>query len=128
MKTDRNILMYILLNIVTCGIYGIYFWYMYTVDINKVCAGDGNESPNYILVWLLSILTCGFYGFYWYYKQGNRLQAAAPRYGLNFQENGTSVLLWMLLGSFLCGIGVFVAIHILIKNLNTLAIEYNTKN
>lgn len=128
MKTDRNILMYILLSIVTCGIYGIYFWYMYTEDINKVCAGDGNESPNYILVWLLSIVTCGIYGFYWYYKQGNRLQAAAPRYGLNFQENGTSVLLWMLLGSFLCGIGVFIGIHILIKNLNALAIEYNNKS
>ena len=128
MKTDRSLLVYILLSIMTCGIYSIIFWYMYTEDINKVCAGDGNESPNYILVWLLSIVTCGIYGFYWYYKQGNRLQAAAPRYGLSFQENGTSVLLWILLGTFLCGIGMFVAIHILIKNLNAIAIEYNNKS
>lgn len=128
MKTDRSLLIYILLTIVTCGIYSIIFWYMYTEDINKVCDGDGNESPNYIIVLLLSIVTCGIYGFYWYYKQGNRLQAAAPRYELSFQENGTSVLLWMLLGSFLCGIGSFIAMHILIKNLNAIAIEYNSQN
>lgn len=124
-QNDRNIWVYILLTFVTCGIYSIYFWYRYTEDINLVCDGDGNESPNYIIVFLLSLVTFSIYGFYWYYKQGNRLQAIAPSYGLNFQENGTSVLLWMLLGSFLCGIGTFVGMHILMKNMNDIAEPYN---
>lgn len=63
--------------------------------------------------------------YVWYYGLGNRLAENAPRYNLNFQENGTTVLLWVLFGSFLCGIGPFVAMHIIIKNTNALASAYN---
>lgn len=127
MKADRSLAVLILLSIITCGIYGIYFWYMYTEDINTACEGDGNESPNYIIVILLSIITCGIYEFYWFYKQGNRLWAIAQnRYNFTIQENGTTVLLWMLLGALLCGIGTFIAMHILIKNMNSVAIAYNS--
>ena len=59
------------------------------------------------------------------YCLGNRLAANAPRYGMNFQENGTTVLLWYLVGAFLCGIGPYVAMHILIKNANALGVAYN---
>ena len=59
---------------------------------------------------------------------GNRLAANAPRYGITFQENGTSVLLWYLVGALLCGIGPWVAMHILIKNTNALAAAYNARN
>lgn len=76
---------------------------------------------------LLSIVTCGFYSYWWYYKIGNRMQANAPRYGLQFQENGTTILLWMIFGVLLCGIGPFVAMHILIKNVNALAAAYNAR-
>ena len=51
----------------------------------------------------------------------------APRYGLTFAENGTSVLLWLTVGSLLCGIGFFMAMHILIKNTNAMAKAYNSK-
>lgn len=55
------------------------------------------------------------------------MQANAPRYGLQFQENGTTILLWMIFGALLCGIGPFVAMHILIKNANALAAAYNAR-
>lgn len=125
MIKQRSLALYIVFSIITFGIYSIVFWWGYVKDINQVCYGDGKESPNYIVVWLLSIITCGIYGYVWYYKQGNRLQAIAPKYGLAFQENGTSVLLWMILGAFLCGIGPFIAVHILIKNLNAIGQIYN---
>lgn len=125
MIKQRSLLAVILLSLITCGIYGIFFWYGYCNDINKVCEGDGQESPNFIIVMLLSMITCGIYGMVWYYKQGNRLQAIAPKYGLYFQENGTSVLLWLLFGSLLCGIGSFIGMHILIKNLNAIGNVYN---
>jgi hypothetical protein len=35
--------------------------------------------------------------------------------------------MWMIFGSLLCGIGPFVAMHILIKNTNALANAYNTQ-
>ena len=74
---------------------------------------------------LLSLVTCGIYSFYWYYCLGNRLAKNAPRYGMSFQENGTTVLLWMVIGSLLCGLGSWVANYIIIKNCNQLCAVYN---
>ncbi len=93
-----------------------------------MCREDGQKTGGLLAFILLSFVTCGFYGLYWEYKLGNRLAANAPRYGLTFQENGTSVLLWYLVGALLCGIGPWVAMHILIKNTNALAAAYNARN
>jgi len=122
---ERSFFVYILLSIITCGIYGIVFWYQYVNDLNTICDGDGKETQNYVVVFLLTIVTCGIYNYIWLYGMGNRLQESAPRYGLTFSENGTSVLMWYLFGSLLCGIGPFIAMHILIKNMNVLAKRYN---
>jgi len=126
MVQERNFWMLVLLSIVTCGIYAIYFWYVYANDMNKVCEGDGKETTNYLVVFLLSIITCGIYQFIWFYQVGNRMQENAPRYGLSFQENGTSILLWMLLGSLICGIGMYYAWYLMIKNMNALGAAYNS--
>ena len=111
-----------------CGIYGYYFIYSIARDVNTMCRDDGEKTGGLLAFILLSFVTCGFYGLYWEYKLGNRLAANAPRYGITFQENGTSVLLWYLVGSLLCGIGPFIAMHILIKNTNALAAAYNAHN
>lgn len=124
-QEDRALWKYIVFGILTCGIYGYYFIYQLAMDVNEMCADDGKKTSGLAAFILLSFLTCGIYAWFWYYSLGNRLQENAPRYGLNFSENGTSVLLWLLLGSWLCGIGIFVAIHILIKNTNALAKAYN---
>lgn len=83
---------------------------------------DDRGLVSYIL---LTIVTCGIYAWFWYYNLGNRLASNGPRYGLMIQENGTTVLLWLIFGSFLCGIGSFVAMHILIKNSNMICNAYN---
>lgn len=124
-KEDRTLVEYILLSILTCGIYGYYFLYTMAQDANVVCAGDGKSTPGLLQFILLSMVTCGIYGWYWYYSLGNRLAENAPRYGMNFSENGTTVLLWLILGAWLCGLGQFVAMHILIINMNRLAHAYN---
>lgn len=124
-KEDRSLVQYILLSIVTCGIYSYYFLYTMAQDANTVCAGDGKSTPGLVQFILLSVLTCGIYGWFWYYSLANRLAENAPRYGLTFTENGTTVLLWLILGVWLCGLGQFVAMNILINNMNRLAHAYN---
>lgn len=124
-KEDRSLIMYILLSLVTCGIYSYYFLYSIAQDANVVCADDGKKTSGLAAFILLSIVTCGIYAWIWYYNLGNRLSENAPRYGLNFSENGTTVLMWMIFGSFLCGIGPFIAMNILINNMNALAHAYN---
>lgn len=125
LQTDRSLVTYILLTLVTCGIYGYYFIYKMAQDVNIACEGDGENTAGLVAFILLSIVTCGIYAWIWYYKLGNRLNANAPRYGMSFQENGTTVLMWLIFGSFLCGIGAFIAMHILIKNTNSICIAYN---
>ncbi|MDO4460571.1 MAG: DUF4234 domain-containing protein [Clostridia bacterium] len=128
LQENRSLVTYILLSIVTCGIYGLYFIYKMAQDVNVACEGDGESTPGLVAFILLSYLTCGFYSYYWYYKLGNRLQNNAPRYGMSFSENGSTVLMWSIFGSFICGLGVFVAMNILIKNSNAICAAYNRNN
>lgn len=125
LKTDRNLIVFILLSIVTCGFYGYYFIYSIARDVNIVCDGDGENTGGLLAYILLSYITCGFYNIYWLYKLGNRLQNNAPRFGMNFPENGTTVLMWIIFGSLLCWVGSFVGYNIVISNTNRLCEAYN---
>ena len=126
-KSDRSLIGWLLLSIVTCGIYSYYFLYCLARDINTMCQEDGDSTPGIAAFILLSFVTCRFYALYWYYKIGNRLQANAPRYGLVFQENGTTILMWQIVGALLCGLGSIFAMNIIIKNTNAMATVYNTR-
>ena len=127
LKTDRSLVVYILLGIVTCGIYNLWFIHSLARDVNIACEGDGKKTSGLLAFILLSCITCGIYGFIWYYSLGNRLALNAVKYNMNFQENGTTVLMWQLFGVFLCGIGPFIALHIIIKNTNSLCAAYNNQ-
>lgn len=126
-QTDRSLFMYIVLVLVTCGIYGIYFIYKLAQDANEMCFDDGEKTPGLGMYFLLSIVTCGFYSYYWLYKVQNRFYAAGPRYGIPVAENGTTVLMWYIFGSLLCGIGSFVGMNIIITTANKIGTAYNMK-
>ncbi len=125
LKTDRNLFIFILLSLVTCGIYSYIFIYEIARDVNIACEGDGEETPGLLLLILLSIVTCGIYAYIWYYKLGNRLAKNMQRYGYPAPDNGTTVLLWMTLGSLICGIGPFIGMNIIINGTNTVCTGYN---
>ena len=124
-QEDRALWKYIVFGLLTCGIYNFYFIYKMAQDVNEMCTGDGKKTSGLIAFILLSYLTCGIYPLIWYYSLGNRLAENAPRYGLNFQENGMTVLMWHIFGMLLCGLGAYIAMNILIKNTNAMAKAYN---
>lgn len=124
-QEDRALWKYIVFGFLTCGIYNFYFIYKMAQDVNEMCADDGKKTSGLVVFILLSYLTCGIYTLIWYYSLANRLAENAPRYGLQFQENGTTVLMWHIFGMLLCGIGAFIAMNILIKNTNAMAKAYN---
>ena len=124
MIEQRNFVTFLLLNIITCGIYGWYYIYTMTRDINTMVGDDGrNTDPTTAL--LLSIFTCGIYTLYWYYTQGNRMKALPDYNNIPCQENGTSYLVWILVGALICGIGSYIGIYLFIKNFNNIATAYN---
>ena len=63
---QRSIGMCILLTIVTCGIYGLYWFVCITDDTNEM-SGE-NELAGGGMALLLTLVTCGIYGWYWAYK------------------------------------------------------------
>ena len=128
LSSDRGFLATILLSIITCGIYYYYFVYKLAQDINVACKDDGDNTPGMVAYILLSFVTCGIYTWWWEYKVANRLAANAPRYGLEFQENGTTILLWNLFGALICGIGPYISLSILIKNTNAICNGYNIEH
>lgn len=118
MVKKRSFIKYILLNIITLGIYGLFFWYKWTEDLNRVCDGDDKDSANYLLVLLLNIFSLTVYVWVWNYQMAERLYAAAPKYGKKLKHGGLFVLIWRF---FL----PVVSSYYKIKYLNILSECYN---
>ena len=53
------------------------------------------------------------------------MQKIGQRNGVQIDENGTSLLLWFLLGSLLCGVGPWISIYMMTRNMNKLCASYN---
>ena len=73
MITQRNIATAIILSIITCGIYAIYWFISLTNELNYVTGNQEDTSGG--LAFLLTLVTCGIYGYYWAYKMGEKIEA-----------------------------------------------------
>ena len=124
-KTNRSLLMFILLSGITCGIYTLFFISAWAKDVNVICAGDGKETKGLLMLILLSLVTFGIYEIIWMYGLANRLGENLQARGIDYNVTGMSVLLWTILGSALCGVGPFVALYKMFKATNELAVAYN---
>lgn len=126
-KNDRSFILYIILSLCTCGLYELYFIYSVARDTNTICSREDRQNTAGLLVYiLLTILTCGFYPIYWFYRIGDRIASNAKgQFGIEIKENGTTMLLWWVIGLVVCNIATLVPYYYLIKNLNILASAYN---
>lgn len=109
----RNIAVCIVLTLVTCGIYGIYWIVCLTNDVNTV-SGDVNGTSGGMVV-LLTIVTCGIYDIYWAYKQGEKLDFTKNNRGIPSSNSG---VLYLILQIF--GFGI-IAYALMQNELNKLA-------
>ncbi len=89
---ERNIALYIILTLITCGLFGIYWLIVLADDMNAI-ANDGDMMSG-AMVFLLTLVTCGIYGFYWAYKQGARIDE------MNGIKGGTTGILYLILNLF----------------------------
>ena len=114
MIQQRNIATCIILSIVTCGIYGLYWFVCLNDDANRV-SGQPNGTSGAMAV-VLTLVTCGLYGIYWAFKQGEKIDTAKQMKG-NVAGGNSSVLYLIL---FICGLGI-VAYALMQNELNQLA-------
>ena len=92
---ERNIALCIVLSIVTCGIYGLY-WYVTLAD--GLNAATGEEDTSGGLVLLFTIITCGIYGLFWCYKAGEKVDMIRQRRGESGGNNGIVYLILTFIG------------------------------
>lgn len=99
MIQNRSIPVCIILSIVTCGIYGIYWFVCLTNDTNIAC-GD-TEGTSGGVAYLLTLVTCGIYGLYWAYKQGEKIDQAKINRGMPASNGGILYLILFIFGGII---------------------------
>ena len=111
--TKRDPIVSTILTIVTCGIYGLYWYFCIVNDLNTA-SGD-SEAPGAGMVLLLSIITCGIYGWVWLYKAGEKVDKIRVANG---EAPSNSAILYLLLAFF--GLGI-VTYYLIQAELNKVA-------
>lgn len=99
MVREKNIALCIILSIITCGIYGIYWFVCLTDDTNAIACEENGTSG--VVAFLLTIITCGIYGLYWAYKCGEKIDVAHNMRGENASNGGVLYLIVFLFGGII---------------------------
>ncbi len=95
MIQQRNIAVCIILSLVTCGIYNIYWFICLTNDANTA---SGTFATSGGTAFLLTLITCNIYGLYWAYKQGEKIDEAKRQRGIPSDSSGGLYLVLQLFG------------------------------
>lgn len=126
LNSNRNLLKFILLNMVTFGIYSIVFHSVISSDINLIASRyDGKKTMHFcLLAFIVAPLTFGIAPLVWFHNISNRIGDELYRRGINYNFNATSYWLWGVLGSLIV-VGPLVYIAKLCTAFNLLAENYN---
>ena len=92
MVLKRSIPLALVLSVVTCGIYAIYWCVKLTDEANEI-TGDRNATSG-IMAFVFSLVTCGIYMVYWSYKMGEKVDQIK---GL---RSGNTGILYLILSIF----------------------------
>ena len=66
----RNIALSIIFTLITCGIYGLY-WFVCLTDETNQAAGE--QKTTGVMALIFTLITCGIYGLYWAYCCGEKM-------------------------------------------------------
>lgn len=89
--TPKSLPLYIILSLVTCGIFEFYWLYTANEDITLLTRKP--ERMSGAMVVLLSIVTCGIFLWYWMYQQGVELDEYKTRLGIPSNNSGVLYLI-----------------------------------
>lgn len=94
---NRSIVMSIILTIVTCGLYGIYWMVVLTDDVvyaneREVYTTSGGAAL------LFGILSCGLYYLYWAFQMGKAMQVAQEKRNVRSSDKSLLYVILLLAG------------------------------
>lgn len=126
LKTNRGLLKYIFLSLITFGIYGIVTMSEVTEDINIIASRyDGRRTMHYCLIlFLFAGLTLGIAPLVWAHRMCGRIGNELARRGIAYRFGTGTFWGWGFFGSLIL-VGPFIYTHKLLKAMNLLATHYN---
>ena len=126
LKTNKGLIKYILLSIITLGIYSLVVMSSVSNDINIVASRyDGKKTMHYcLLFFLVGPITLGIAYLVWYHKISARIGAELARRKIDYSFGASSFWLWNVLGALII-VGPFVYLHKLFKATNLICEDYN---
>lgn len=128
LNTRRSLLKFILLGIITFGIYPIVFYSGISSDINVIATRyDGRHTAHYCLICFVGApITCGIIYFVWFHMLSARIGKELFRRGIDYKFGAATYWLWSVLGAFII-VGPFIYVHKLAKASNKLAVDFNER-
>ncbi|MBP3335965.1 MAG: DUF4234 domain-containing protein [Ruminiclostridium sp.] len=128
LNTHRGLLKFILLGIITFGIYPLVFFSGISEDINLVASRfDGKKTMHFcLLFFLVGPITFGIADIVWFHRISSRLGNELTRRGIPYSFGAVDYWLWNVLGSLII-IGPLVYIHKIAKASVLIAQDYNAR-
>ena len=125
LPTDRSLLKFVLLSIVTLGIYGIVTYCQIVTDLNIAASRyDGKRTMSYMGMCTLAPITCGILPLVWLHNLSNRIGDEARRRGYDCKFGAKDFWLWNVLGSVIV-VGPFIYCHKMLKAMNNINESFN---
>lgn len=128
LNTNRSLLKWILLNIITLGLYGLFVMSSSTDALNVVAGRyDGKKTMSYpIMRFVIASLTLGIGYLVWYHNMSDRIGNELQRRGHARSLSASDFWLWSVLGMFII-VGPFVYRYKYLRAMNELCADYNQR-
>ena len=127
LRTDRSMWKFMILSILTLGIYSIFFFIPFSYDLDKVDPKrERGRTMNYFFAYILSLFTFSIVIIAWHHQIASRIEEAMKRRKINYDFSTNDFWAWYLFGSFIL-IGPFIYLHKLCTAMNLLCQSYNEK-
>ena len=125
-RTNRGLFKWIILTIITFGIYDLVMMYHISSELNEVAKKDGKKTMNYLLLFfILTPITFGIATLVWWHRICARMGNELDRRGIDYGFGAGSFWGWNIFGVLLFGLGPFIFKYKFLKTMNLLNADYN---
>ena len=127
LNTDRNIWKFLILRVLTLGIYEIVFFIPFAFDLDKVAPKrDRSKTMNYLWAAILSAFTMSIVLSVWHYHVAERVEQALAERKIKYDFGTNDFWGWFFFGSLIL-VGPFIYYYKLCKAMNLICEDYNQK-
>ncbi|MFD2673250.1 DUF4234 domain-containing protein [Marinicrinis sediminis] len=95
MVNHRGVGTAVVLTLITCGIYGIYWFVVLTDEVGRL---SGDSSFNGFKHLLLTLITCGIWSIVWSYQIGKQVAEAQRANGRISNDNSVLYIILSIFG------------------------------